>query len=598
MGNFYSSEYDDELDQIICDEYFPQKMNRFSFFDIDSECQDLLDTLEMYRESKYFLYDFLNAAFIEKMQAFFCSSHYTDTLRRIEDFFRKAALGRYYDDDVERDIDDVDVETAFKFAFPFLAKEHCQILIGRYLYFPLIPAVVKGLEIFADLQEKNIPIAIWDSPSLFPEDVLPNTVTHMVHFFDRMQKGNADYKRFQLESFLKLLADAPLGIGTQHVIEEFDLPKPSALQILTMAEKVSATTKTRLIDDLGMSENEAEYEKTGPVFVDYVTPQEAADALWLNLALLRKYNADYPYEVHEFSFSSNPDFYTEVLKALDKPDEFLWTEPKDLIKRVEDTVFVAAYGSQEEFMRIYRLESKNSLKRKVLLDAAPLVAAVRIAEAYGRCPSYPIFEGISAIIEAFGLDSPYVLQRTCQYILDLGYPLIYENLKLARPTFEQIVDVAAEGTTSWWAREIFHYLLEMKHSPELEEDIDQTLAEYEEDEVENAEEEEFLSTLNVEDFLSKAADWMVDIKAYNPKYYRELMKKGKPEALMEVAKILFLEHDKFLAMRAAMWQKMDREEMEPYKDEDSFTRAQRRNEIEMQCRELIQEELNQTFLYD
>ena len=64
----------------------------------------------------------------------------------------------------------------------------------------------------------------------------------------------------------------------------------------------------------------------------------------------------------------------------------------------------------------------------------------RQAEAYGRCPSYPIFEGISAIIEAFGLDSPYVLQRTCQYILDLGYPLIYENLKLARPTFEQIVD--------------------------------------------------------------------------------------------------------------------------------------------------------------
>ena len=116
--------------------------------------------------------------------------------------------------------------------------------------------------------------------------------------------------------------------------------------------------------------------------------------------------------------------------------------------------------------------------------------------------------------------------------------------------------------------------------------------------MENTEEEEVLSTLNVEDFLSKAADWMVDIKAYNRKYYRELMKKGKQEALMEVAKILFLEHNKYLAMRAAMWQKLDRDELEPCQDADSFTREQRRNEIEMQCRELIQEELNHIFLYD
>ncbi|OBZ32101.1 hypothetical protein [Megasphaera sp. DISK 18] len=595
MSTFNGEAYDDELDQMICDEYFPMRLDRFSFFDTDSECTDLLDVLEMYQESKYFLSDFLNAAFIKNMRDFFCSSHYTDTRRRIEAFFRKAALGRYYNEDV---IEDVEVEAAFKFAFPFLTKEHCQILTGNYLYFPLIPSVVEGIKIFADLQEKNIPIAIWDSPSLFPEDPLPDTVTYMVRFFDRLQNENADYKRFQLESFLKLLADAPVGIGTQQVIEEFDLPKPGALQILEMAEKVSATAETRPIDDLGMSASEALYEKTGLIFSEYVTPEQQSDTLYLNLALLRKYNADYPYEVHEFSFSSNPDFYTEVLKAFDTPDKFFWAEPQALIKRVEDTVFAAAYGSQEDFMEIYQFKSKNALKRKVLLDAAPLVAAVRIAAAYGRCPSYPIFEGIPTIIEAFGLDSSYVLQRTCQYILDLGYPLIYETLKLARPTFEQIVDVAAEGTTSWWAREIFHYLLEMKHSPELEEDIDQTLAEYEEDEVENTEEEEVLSTLNVEDFLSKAADWMVDIKAYNRKYYRELMKKGKQEALMEVAKILFLEHNKYLAMRAAMWQKLDRDELEPCQDADSFTREQRRNEIEMQCRELIQEELNHIFLYD
>lgn len=478
----------------------------------------------------------------------------------------------------------MDVEAAFKFAFPFLAKEHCQVLMGRYLYFPLIPAVVKGLKIFADLQENNISIAVWDSPSLFPEDDLPNTVTYMVRFLDRMQKGKADYKRFQLESFLKLLADAPAGIGTQHVIEEFDLPRPRAVDILSMAEKVSATTETRPIDDLGMSESAAEYEKTGPIFVDYVTPQEQADALYLNLAILRKYNADYPYEVHEFSFSSNPDFYTEVLKALDNTDEFLWTEPKDLVKRVEDALFAAAYGSQEDFMQIYRLESKNSLKRKVLLDAAPLVAAVRIAAAYGRCPSYPIFEGISAIIDAFGLDSPYVLQRTCQYILDLGYPLIYENLKLARPTFDRIVEVAAEGPISSLGIETFHYL--------------QELAEYKADEDEKDEEPEFLTMLEVKDFLSTAEDWMVDIKEYNPTYYRELMKKGEQEALMEVARILFFAHNKFLRMRTAMWEKLDREGMEQQKGMDFLTRVQLRTEIEMQCREMIQEELNHTFLYE
>lgn len=438
-------EYDDELERMLCDEYFPKWTDRSILFDTTRRHQVLLDALELYRESNYFLHDFSNAAFIEKMSSFFGSSSYGDTVRRIEAFFRRAALGRYYNDDVEQDIDDVDVEAVFKFAFPFLAKEHCQVLMGRYLYFPLIPAVVKGLKIFADLQEKNIPIAIWDSPSLFPEEYLPNTVHYMVRFFDRLQNEKEPYKRFQLENFLKLLADAPVGIGTQHVIEEFDLPRPRAVEILSMAEKVSATGETRPIDDLGMSESEAFYEKTGLRFVDYVTPEEQSDALYLNLALLRKYNADHPYEVHEFSFSSNPDFYTEVLKALDDPEEILWTEPKDLVKRVEDTVFAAAYDSREDFMQIYRVASKNSLKRKVLLDAAPLVAAVRIAEACGRCPSYPIFEGISAIIDAFGLDSPYVLQRTCQYILDLGYPLIYENLKLARPTFEQIIDVAVEG---------------------------------------------------------------------------------------------------------------------------------------------------------
>lgn len=328
----------------------------------------------------------------------------------------------------------------------------------------------------------------------------------------------------------------------------------------------------------------AEYEKTGPIFVDYVTPQEQADALYLNLAILRKYNADYPYEVHEFSFSSNPDFYTEVLKALDNTDEFLWTEPKDLVKRVEDALFAAAYGSQEDFMQIYRLESKNSLKRKVLLDAAPLVAAVRIAAAYGRCPSYPIFEGISAIIDAFGLDSPYVLQRTCQYILDLGYPLIYENLKLARPTFDRIVEVAAEGPISSLGIETFHYL--------------QELAEYKADEDEKDEEPEFLTMLEVKDFLSTAEDWMVDIKEYNPTYYRELMKKGEQEALMEVARILFFAHNKFLRMRTAMWEKLDREGMEQQKGMDFLTRVQLRTEIEMQCREMIQEELNHTFLYE
>lgn len=71
METFDSNEYDDELDQIICDEYFPQKMTQFSLFDTDSECQDLLDTLEMYQEAKYFLHDFLNASFIAKMQDFF-----------------------------------------------------------------------------------------------------------------------------------------------------------------------------------------------------------------------------------------------------------------------------------------------------------------------------------------------------------------------------------------------------------------------------------------------------------------------------------------------------------------------------------------------
>lgn len=445
MKTFDSNEYDDELDQGLCAEYFPKKIDLSCFFNTDSECRDLLAALEIYRESNYFLYDFENAPFIKQMSDFFVYSwNYQSTIHHLEDFFRKAAIGSYYLQIVEKDIDGVDVDAAFKFAFPLLAKVHCQVLVGQCIYFSLISPVIKGLQIFADLREKNIALEVWDSPSLFSEDILPDSVLYMVHFFDRLQKTNEGYKRYQLENFLKIIAAAPVGIGTQQVIEEFDLPRPSVMGILSMAEKVSATTQTSPIDSVVLSEKDAVYEKTGLPFCWYVTQREQEDALKLNLATLRKYNADHPYEVHEFSFSSNADFYTEILERIADPDELLWTKPEDLIQRTEDAVFAAAYGSQPEWMSIYYFEPKTSLQRKTLLDAAPLVAAIHIAQAYGKCPSYRIFKGISEIIDSFGVDSSYVLQRTCQYVLDLGYPLIYENLDLARPIFNRIVDVAAE----------------------------------------------------------------------------------------------------------------------------------------------------------
>lgn len=98
-----------------------------------------------------------------------------------------------------------------------------------------------------------------------------------------------------------------------------------------------------------------------------------------------------------------------------------------------------------------------------------------------------------------------------------------------------------------------------------------------------------MSYIPKEILAEEAEDWLVDIKEYNPKKYKALMKDGKEKAIEKLIPVMDEAHDKEVEICSAIMS-------DGRMSEDYYKNLQVVNEAKIAAREMVYQDLKKRLL--